>query len=486
MPEDEKEEVPVVSDEDVVEQLLSELGVDEEMRRELVESGRASEDILKVEPAAQVRRRLDMEKSIERVRQSLSQVERSLMTVDAAIGRIERSLVPVVLSFLVSLKGNLVSLRTTVIGRSKRKAKTNLQETFVESVVKPVAEEEFAKIEETLTSGMSAPIMEKLKEISEDLSTSVRAAQEDLAALKASLDDYTQKTVSEVEFLTKELSLKPRVEVPVEVQERIRGLERRVEELTRDLTLAEQKIQNREAEIGELKKRLEQSRELIDSLEGTVASLRAAPSVDASEIADLRQQLKALEASKDVLQEKLNDALEELERARERTKGALAQVAAKELECEDLRTRVDQLEFEVNRYRERLAELDDLKARLASCESGDMARELNRLKSELDRVQAANERLTKEHQAMAEKLAATEARLNRYLDLMHSTDKTKAFMMVEETGQMTLKEIGRSLGVSPAQVMKWAEDFEKLGLVQIVNGETLVLVERGHQDEPTE
>ncbi|MHA1735796.1 MAG: hypothetical protein ACTSV8_05430, partial [Candidatus Thorarchaeota archaeon] len=208
MPEDEKEEVPVVSDEDVVEQLLSELGVDEEMRRELVESGRASEDILKVEPAAQVRRRLDMEKSIERVRQSLSQVERSLMTVDAAIDRIERSLVPVVLSFLVNLKGNLVSLRTTVIGRSKRKAKTNLQETFVESVVKPVAEEEFAKIEETLTSGMSAPIMEKLEEISEDLSTSVRAAQEDLAALKASLDDYTQKTVSEVEFLTKELSLK--------------------------------------------------------------------------------------------------------------------------------------------------------------------------------------------------------------------------------------------------------------------------------------
>ncbi|MHA2014876.1 MAG: hypothetical protein ACTSUH_03905 [Candidatus Thorarchaeota archaeon] len=486
MPEDEKEEVPVVSDEDVVEQLLSELGVDEEMRRELVESGRASEDILKVEPAAQVRRRLDMEKSIERVRQSLSQVERSLMTVDAAIDRIERSLVPVVLSFLVNLKGNLVSLRTTVIGRSKRKAKTNLQETFVESVVKPVAEEEFAKIEESLTSGMSAPIMEKLEEISEDLSTSVRAAQEDLAALKASLDDYTQKTVSEVEFLTKELSLKPRVEVPAEVQERLRGLERRVEELTRDLTLAEQKIQNREAEIDELKKRLEQSRELIDSLEGTVASLRAAPSVDASEIADLRQQLKALEASKDVLQEKLNDALEELERARERTKGALAQVAAKELECEDLRTRVDQLEFEVNRYRERLAELDDLKARLTSYESGDMARELDRLKSELDRVQAANERLTKEHQAMAEKLAATEARLNGYLDLMQSTDKTKAFMMVEETGQMTLKEIGRSLGVSPAQVMKWAEDFEKLGLVKMVNGETLVLVERGHQDEPTE
>ncbi|MHA1246307.1 MAG: hypothetical protein ACTSPE_03205 [Candidatus Thorarchaeota archaeon] len=486
MPEDEKEEVPVVSDEDVVEQLLSELGVDEEMRRELVESGRASEDILKVEPAAQVRRRLDMEKSIERVRQSLSQVERSLMTVDAAIDRIERSLVPVVLSFLVNLKGNLVSLRTTVIGRSKRKAKTNLQETFVESVVKPVAEEEFAKIEETLTSGMSAPIMEKLKEISEDLSTSVRAAQEDLAALKASLDDYTQKTVTEVEFLTKELSLKPRVEVPAEVQERLRGLERRVEELTRDLTLAEQKIQNREAETDELKKRLEQSRELIDSLEGTVASMRAAPSVDASEIADLRQQLKALEASKDVLQERLNDALEELERARERTKGALAQVAAKELECEDLRTRVDQLEFEVNRYRERLAELDDLKARLASYESGDMARELDRLKSELDRVQAANERLTKEHQAMAEKLAATEARLNGYLGLMQSTDKTKAFMMVEETGQMTLKEIGRSLGVSPAQVMKWAEDFERLGLVKIVNGETLVLVERGHQDEPTE
>ena len=57
---------------------------------------------------------------------------------------------------------------------------------------------------------------------------------------------------------------------------------------------------------------------------------------------------------------------------------------------------------------------------------------------------------------------------------MDSTEKTKAFLMVEEHGEMPIREIARALGVAPAIVMKWAEEFQTLGIAWVVDGTTLV------------
>lgn len=474
MPEDDKDVSPTGDESDIVDQLLSDLGVDEEMRRELVESGRVSGDIFKVEPAEQVRRRLEMEKSIERIQTSVAQVERAFTSIDESIDKIERDLIPVVLTFLVNLKGNLVNLRTTIIGRSKRKAKTNLQETYVEQVVAPVTEEEFSKIENTLTSGMATPIMDRVREINDTLKDTLREAMEALASLKASIDDYTQKSATELEFLTKELSMKPRLEIPHETQEKMKLMQRRLEELERDLKLTRQVLENRENEIEDLKSELDNARVIIEAQEGTITALRARPGVDGGQIMELRQHITSLEASRDVLKQKLDDTIRELEEARVKTRDALAQVSKKDLECEDLRTKVTQAEQEIARLRERLGEIDSMKARLREYESGEKVRELERIKSDYERIRAANERLQKEHAAMKAELESTTRRLESYLDLMASTEKTKAFLMLEETGQMTTREIGRSLGISPAQVTKWAEDFERLGIAK-VEGDTIVL-----------
>ena len=43
-------------DKGVVDELLTELGVDNEMRQELIDSGRMSSDVMRVESADQVRR----------------------------------------------------------------------------------------------------------------------------------------------------------------------------------------------------------------------------------------------------------------------------------------------------------------------------------------------------------------------------------------------------------------------------------------------
>ena len=48
----------------VVDDLLTELGVDDEMRQELIASGRMSSDVMRVESADQVRRRMEIDKSV--------------------------------------------------------------------------------------------------------------------------------------------------------------------------------------------------------------------------------------------------------------------------------------------------------------------------------------------------------------------------------------------------------------------------------------
>ena len=137
----EKEPTDSADAKKVVDGLLTELGVDDEMRHELIDSGRMSSDVMRVESSEQVRRRMELDTSIERLRDSLSLLERNILTVDATIDRIERDLVPVVLSFLVGLKGSLVSMRGDIISKSKRKAKTNLQTVFIDDEVKEIVDE---------------------------------------------------------------------------------------------------------------------------------------------------------------------------------------------------------------------------------------------------------------------------------------------------------------------------------------------------------
>ncbi|MFW9980492.1 MAG: hypothetical protein ACFFE3_01085 [Candidatus Thorarchaeota archaeon] len=458
----------------VVDDLLTELGVDDEMRQELIESGRMSSDVMRVESADQVRRRMEIDKSIERLQNSISLLERNFMTVDGSIDRIERDLVPVVLSFLVSLKGNLVSMRGDIVNRSKRAAKTNLQSSFIETDVKPLVEAEFGKVEESLTTGMSTPILEKVRDVTESLKEAMKMTYEELTSLKANIDDFTQRSSTEVEFLSSELGMKPRVEVPKDIAEKMKAIERRVEELNHELTLSTQKIETRESEIEALRKDNATFKVINEELEEELAVLKAAPQTDQEVLVELRQNLKTVEASRDLLSEKVAEEEARANAALERTKELSDTVAKKDLEIGDLKTQVRQLEDEKVKTADRLSEIDDMRARLRSFESGDKARELERLKADHERAVANLERANSNLEESKAKLAHTQETLEGYLDLMDSTEKTKAYLMVEEHGEMSIREIARSLGVAPAIVMKWADEFQSLALAWVVDGQKLV------------
>jgi predicted nucleic acid-binding Zn-ribbon protein len=467
----------------VVDKLLTDLGVDNDMRKELMDSGRMSGDVLKVASADQVRRRMEIDKGLERLRDSMNLLERNITQIENAIDRIERDLIPVVLSFLVGLKGDLVNLRTTVIARSKRRAKTNLQAQFVETEVKSIVTDEFSTIEETLTSGMSAPILEKIREITDGFRAVVKLGMDEISTLKAGVDDFSQRTSTELEFLTKELGMKPKVEVPREVAQQLKDLTRKCEELQQQLSLSAQKLENREAEIIALQSNLAATKARNESLEEALETARTTPSVDAEVLGELRQEIRTLETTKAVLDKKLADSDNLLEINEERMAHLREDLAKKELEAEDYRRRATASEEEISKMKDRLLEVDELKARVRSLESGDTMRELERVRSEMERASGSLSRLTNDHAAMKTKLEFTEKKLAGYLGLMQSSEKTKAFLMVEESGELSIKEIGRSLGVSAASVSKWAEDFERLGIARIVDGTKLVLTLKEQTDQ---
>ncbi len=472
MAKDPEEKTP--SEKGVVDELLTELGVDDEMRQELIESGRMTSDVMRVESADQVRRRMEIDKSIEKLQDSIGLLERNIMTVDGSIDRIERDLVPVVLSFLVGLKGNLVSMRGDIITRSKRAAKTNLQVTYIDNDVKPIVDGEFQRVEESLTSGMSTPILEKVRDLTESLKEAMKITFEEFATLKANIDDFTQRSTTEVEFLSAELGMKPRVEVPKDIAEKMKLLERRIDELTQELSISQNKVETRESEIQTLRKDNASLKIINEEIEEELAKLKAKPQTDVEVLSELRSNVKTLEASRDLLEEKVAELESRATNAEEKGRGMSDSIAKKDLEMGELRTKIRQLEDEKAKTADRLTEMEEIRARLRSFESGDKARELERLKTEYERNKANLERATSDLNETKAKLEHTQETLEGYLDLMDSTEKTKAFLMVEEHGEMSIREIARSLGVAPAIVMKWAEEFQTLGIAWVVDGQTLV------------
>ncbi len=470
-----KKEAPPSDEGEMIDKLLVEMGVDESMKRKLIDSGRLSKDIFKIESAEQVRRQIEIEKSAERVQDSLHLIERDMTTIDGVIDHVERDLVPVVLSFLVGLKGNLVSLKENIVTRSKQGAKTNLQSSYVDHEVRQIVDESFGKIESTLTADMASPILEKLRELTEGLKGSAKLATEELTNLKASLDDLTQRTTTEVEFLAKELTMKPRPEVPKEVAEDIKTMQRQIEELQRDLDLSEQKVKNRESEVYALQQELSETKARSDDLEDSVVRLRSGPMTDSATMVELRQNIRALEASQEVLEGKLDESNKRNDELEGKAKQYASDLARTELNLQDALTRIEELSNGMSQSRERLAEIDDLETRIRAYESGDKMRELDRVKTELERTSASLQRLNSDHSEALETLSYVQKRLDGYLGLMQSTEKTRAFLMLEDNQQLVVREIARSLGVSPAVVMQWAEDFQRLGIAKLVDGKTLVL-----------
>ncbi|MFW9965158.1 MAG: hypothetical protein ACFFCX_16420, partial [Candidatus Sifarchaeia archaeon] len=63
-------------------------------------------------------------------------------------------------------------------------------------------------------------------------------------------------------------------------------------------------------------------------------------------------------------------------------------------------------------------------------------------------------------------------RTQRYIKVLGMEGNTKVLLLVDEVGSVTFTELGKSLGVPKGQVMKWARELDKLGVLEI-KGETV-------------
>jgi chromosome segregation ATPase len=251
-------------------------------------------------------------------------------------------------------------------------------------------------------------------------------------------------------------------------------IENQADEMKHKLELADQKLANRETELQAYKRDNAELRLRNDDLEEDLAKLTSAPKADMEALVELRNKVKSIEASKEVLEEKLKESEERADANEARIKEVIDESSKKDIALGDLRTKLRQVQDEIGKTQERMAEMEELRARLRSYESGDKARELERLKAEHERNSATLERMKVDYEKMRSDLEHTQQTIDGYMGLMENTEKTKAFLMVEENDEMPIREIARALGVSQPIVMKWAEEFQSLGIAWVIDGTTLV------------
>ena len=65
----------------------------------------------------------------------------------------------------------------------------------------------------------------------------MKTTLEELSTLKGSVDDYTQRASTEIEHLATSLGMKPKVEVPKEVEEELKKANHEIDELKHELGL---------------------------------------------------------------------------------------------------------------------------------------------------------------------------------------------------------------------------------------------------------
>ena len=76
-----------------------------------------------------------------------------------------------------------------------------------------------------------------MRDITEGMNESMKLTLEELATLKGSVDDYTQRTTTELEHLSTKVGMKPKIEVPKEVEDKVTSLERRISTKTKTMYL---------------------------------------------------------------------------------------------------------------------------------------------------------------------------------------------------------------------------------------------------------
>jgi len=421
---------------------------------------------------------------------------RKLETLRADISSLQRGVVGVFAAQLLAFRGNVVDLKTRISEEMVDRLRMKFYKNFIESMFVDIVDAEFSALEKDLVDKIVEQTQERFKEFAlrvreseVDLRRTIVEQQDIVRSFMTSLEEET--TVQRTELAEKQAeitkleleirNLQSRVDegkavgvAKDEYERRIAAMEEEVKDLKDDLLLKDALVEKRTQSIEEARKEVEA---LKLELSETISQIQ----VYKEEAAIAKPKTEKTEAEI----EALNSKIELLEASLEekRREGDLAAANTKQLETQIEDLIAEKLAAE-KEAAERLAELSSIQDRISEVKEMDakihsLEREIQEAKEQVKVVELQKEAfekatrlMEKERDIALQQRDLSNERTQRYIKVLGMEGNTKVLLLVDEVGSVTFTELGKSLGVPKGQVMKWARELDKLGVLEI-KGETV-------------
>ncbi len=464
-----KDEDPLETDEKMISELLDELDVPEDLRSEL-KSGKITPKIIKTENVGVARYKLELDSASGKLRSSPNNYLEISKQLNKLSEHLEVDIVPILLKFYVTLKGELSVAKESILTRARSRAKMSLIKMFIDKDLAYIIDDEFSNIESKSGSEVLEPVLNQVRDVADKLKKSDREIRNNVAEQQRIIEAYIGIVLSVVDDISK---LVENTDV-VELQKQLREREGVIEALRSEISAKNMQLKAREEEIEKLKAHVNELQARIDDLEKTLTSGEA---ITPGYVSELREKVRALEASRSLLMSKYEDALKHIEESETEIKELSDALAQKKIELEDSVYRIRSLEKEIEELRNRLSKVTDLEEEIKRLKSRDLTHLLELKEQDLNVMKIQLERASKERDEYKQELDEVKARLER-LDLLIERDaKTMSYKVLEKQKRSTIRDLARPLGVSPSTVRIWMNEFQSLGLVKFIDDNTVEIIE---------
>ncbi len=409
----------------------------------------------------------------------------------ADISSLQRGVVGVFAAQLLTFRGKVVELKSRISEEMVERLKMKFFKNFIESTFVDIVDNEFAALEKELVDKIVEQTQERFKEFAQrvresemDLRSTIVEQQDVVRSFMKSLEEEAAATKEEL--MEKERNIKTLKETIKKLQAEIdkyrtatmstEELARKVDDLTAQVESLKAEVAKKSATIDSLTKELEQAKaetqeysmklgEAISQIEVLKAEKVVVPETSTksdaefqalekkvelleSALADKRREAEQLELKIHELESKVEDALKQKEIAEKEAEARLKELEVlheKFQEFTSLEQRVYDLEAEIEGHKQKL--------------------QIVEMQSEA--YQKATRLMEKERDIALEQRDLAMERMRRYIKVMEGEASTKALIIVDEVGSITLKELAKTLGKPVALVTKYIRELEKLGVVKL-------------------
>ncbi|TFG32083.1 hypothetical protein EU528_04475 [Candidatus Thorarchaeota archaeon] len=416
---------------------------------------------------------------------------RKLETLRADISSLQRGVVGVFAAQLLTFRGKVVELKSRISSEMVERLRMKFFKEFIETTFVDIVDNEFAALEKDLVDKIVEQTQERFKEFAlrvreseVDLRSTIVEQQDVVRSFMKSLEEETaaqRLELAEKQSELTKLDLEVRKLQGKVIEDRSTAVtreeyERRIADLEVQVSTFRDDVLIKDAMVDARTKDAQEAREEVEDLRIQVGELKSQVDVFKSEAALAKPRSEKTEAEINALEAKISLLESTLEDKRKDADALQARIKKLELTIKD--TEADKLSAE-KEAAERLGELAGLQDRIAEIKSLDekihsLEKELKVTKEEipiLEQQKQAFEKAThlmeKERDMALEQRDLSNERTQRYIQVLGMENNTKVLLLVDEVGSITLKELGKSLGVPEGQATRWARDLEKVGVLKI-------------------